>query len=394
MAKTTPKNHMAKMRNTINRKVKDGHAAFDLMLENPSSVPYWIPTGSTVLDAQIVKGMGWAGIPGGKITEMPGLPSTGKSFLAAVIIANAQKMGITPVYFDSENALDTRFFELAGVDLENVLYIQARSVEFVFCSIDDLMVSCPGRTLFVWASLANTASESDLKGDYDPGSSIAVTARIISKGLKKLTIPLGNSECAFLVLNQLKSNIGGDPTEPLVSTGGKGFDFCASLRIFLTRYRAKKNDVFDDNGYKIGSHVKAKLHKSRYGTEGRECQFKILWGGDDVRVQDEESWLGAIKASKYFETKGSWFWVYMVDGDDNLTEENAVKFQTATFVNKLNSNPEFKKRVLEIIQVKLVDKFAKREGNAADFYREPEGEEEEALALAQKSKSRRKKRGK
>jgi recombination protein RecA len=288
-----------KMRDLINRKAGMS-VAHNLKDQNPTEVKEWIPTGSRWLDSMICKGK-LAGIPVGKVTEIAGLEATGKSYMAAQVAANAQKMGIDVVYFDSESAIDPAFLERTGCDLENLLYVQATSVEFVLETIEALLGSSENRMLFIWDSLALTPSVSDMEGDFNPQSSMAVKARILAKGMSKLTVPIANSQSTFLVLNQLKTNITRSPSEamttPYMTPGGKAMIYAYSLRIWLTGRKAKASFVVDDKGFRIGSEVKVKLEKSRFGTQGRQCSFKILWG-DEIGVQDEESWFEAIKGSK------------------------------------------------------------------------------------------------
>ena len=161
---------ISKMRDIINRKAGMS-VAHDLTSENPTEVKEWIPTGSRWLDSIICKGK-LAGIPVGKITEIAGLEATGKSYMAAQIAANAQKMGIDVVYFDSESAIDPSFLERTGCDLQSLLYVQATSVEFVLETIEELLGSNDNRMLFIWDSLALTPSVSDVEGDFNPQSSI------------------------------------------------------------------------------------------------------------------------------------------------------------------------------------------------------------------------------
>jgi recombination protein RecA len=352
---------ISKMRDIINRKAGMS-VAHDLTSENPTEVKEWIPTGSRWLDSIICKGK-LAGIPVGKITEIAGLEATGKSYMAAQIAANAQKMGIDVVYFDSESAIDPSFLERTGCDLQSLLYVQATSVEFVLETIEELLGSNDNRMLFIWDSLALTPSVSDVEGDFNPQSSMAVKARILAKGMSKLTVPIANSQSTFLVLNQLKTNITRSPSEalttPYMTPGGKAMIYAYSLRVWLTGRKAKASFVTDDKGFRIGSEVKVKLEKSRFGTQGRQCNFKILWG-DEIGVQDEESWFEAIKGSKSLSNAGSW---YALEHDDGTVD----KFQPSRWMKALESE-KFKKRVLEIMDREVIQKFDKREGEAKDFY--------------------------
>ena len=350
-----------RMRDLINRKAGMS-VAHNLKDENPTEVKEWIPTGSRWLDSMICKGK-LAGIPVGKVTEIAGLEATGKSYMAAQVAANAQKMGIDVVYFDSESAIDPSFLERTGCDLERLLYVQATSVEVVLETIEELLGSSENRMLFIWDSLALTPSVSDVEGDFNPLSSMAVKARILAKGMSKLTVPIANSQSTFLVLNQLKTNITRSPSEalttPYMTPGGKAMIYAYSLRIWLTGRKAKASYVLDDKGFRIGSEVKVKLEKSRFGTQGRQCTFKILWG-EEIGVQDEESWFEAIKGSKSLSNSGSW---YSLEYEDGTVD----KFQPSKWMKALESD-KFKARVLEIMDREVIQKFDKREGDAESFY--------------------------
>ena len=128
---------IGEMRNLINKKA-GMEVAFDLTKENPTQVKDWIPTGSRWLDSIICRGKP-AGIPVGKIVEIAGLEGSGKSYMAAQIAANAQKMGIDVVYFDAESAIDPDFLASAGCDVDNLLYLQPPSVEYVLETIEELL---------------------------------------------------------------------------------------------------------------------------------------------------------------------------------------------------------------------------------------------------------------
>ena len=352
---------MSDMRNLINKKAGMS-VAHDLTNANPTEVKDWIPTGSRWLDSIICRGQ-LTGIPVGKIVEIAGLESTGKSYMAAQIASNAQNMGIDVIYFDSESAIDPTFLERTGCNLENLLYIQAQSVEFVLETIEDLVANNENRMLFIWDSLALTPSVSDVEGDFNPLSSMAVKARILAKGMSKLTVPIANSQSTFLVLNQLKTNITRSPSEamvePYMTPGGKAMIYAYSLRVWLTGRKSKASFVLDERGFRVGSEVKATLKKSRFGTQGRQASFKILWG-DDIGVQDEESWFEAIKGSEHLKQSGAWYSLQYKDGAEE-------KFQPSKWKNML-TNEKFRDRVLDIMDEEVILKFDKRQGEAADFY--------------------------
>ena len=349
------------MRKLINKKA-NAQVAFSLMDENPTEVKDWISTGSRWLDSIISRGQ-LAGIPVGKVSEIAGLESTGKSYMAAQIAAAAQKMGIDVIYFDAESAIDPKFLESCGCDVEKILYVQAESVEFVLETIEELLGANENRMLFVWDSIALTPSRADIEGDFNPQSSMAVKPRILAKGLAKLVQPIANSQSTLLCLNQLKTNITSNVAEamttPYFTPGGKALNYSYSVRIWLTGRKAKASFVLDDKGYRIGSEVKVKLKKSRFGTEGRVCAFKILWG-ENIGIQDEESWLEAVKSSESLTSGGAWYTLKYKDG-------STQKFQSSKWKEMIQEE-KFKNRILELMDEEVILKFDSRSGDASTFY--------------------------
>ena len=352
---------MADMRKMINKKA-GMNVAHDLNEESPTEVTQWIPTGSRWLDSIICRGK-YAGIPVGKVSEIAGLEATGKSYMAAQIAANAQKMGIDVVYFDSESAIDPSFLTNAGCDLSRLLYVQAQSVEFVLETIEQLLDS-ENQMLFIWDSLALTPAITEVEGSFDPMSQMAMKARILARAMSKLTVPIANANATFLVLNQLKTNITRNTTEamttPLVTPGGKAMAYAYSLRVWLTGRKAKASFVEDENGFRIGSEVKVKLEKSRFGTAGRKCNFRILWGGETVAIQDDESLFEAVKGSDNIIQSGAWYTMVHEDGTTD-------KFQAAKWVEKMQDD-KFRQRVYQIMDEEVIMKFDTRQGSASDFY--------------------------
>ena len=357
---------IGQLRDLLNKK-SGREVAYDLQDDNPTEVTDWIPTGSRWLDSIICRGK-LAGIPVGKISELAGLEGSGKSYMAAQIAANAQKMGIDVIYFDSESAIDPEFMKKAGCDMSRILYVQAENVEYVLESIEDLLKNNQNRMLFIWDSMALTPSKTDLEGDFDPQSSMAVKPRILAKGLSKLIQPIANSQSTLLVLNQLKTNLQvqnikyATDSERYTTPGGKALSYAYSLRIWLTGRKAKDSYVLDERGYKVGSEVKARLEKSRFGTAGRECLFKIMWGGA-IGVLDNESIFEAIKP--FIKQTGAWYEME-IDGQ-------AKKFQQSSWED-LMKEETFKNAVLGIMDREVVVKFDTREGDAKNFYN-IEGEE-------------------
>ena len=350
----TGKIDLKAMKRRINKSV-GLEVAHDLNEDNPTEVKQWIPTGSRWLDSIICRGK-LAGIPVGKIIEIAGLASAGKSYMACQIAANAQRMDHFVVYFDAESAIDPMFLEQAGINVnENFMYVQAVSVEKTLETIEMLMSDYPdNQFLFIWDSIAATSSEKELEGDFNPQSSMAVKPRIFARAFPKLTVPLANQQCTLLLINQLKTNITSNVAEamttPYIAPGGKAIEYFSSLRIWLTKRKAKAAYVTDETGVRKGSEVKVKLEKSRFGSEGRTCGFKILWG-DEVKIQDEESWLEAIKASGTDRYRVGGGWCYLKD-----SQGNEIKFRSSNWVKKLE-DPTFKQMVFDIMDEEIIKKF-------------------------------------
>ena len=167
----------------------------------------------------------------------------------------------------------------------------------------------------------------------------------------------------LLILNQLKTNITSNIAEalttPYFTPGGKALNYSYSLRVWLTGRKAKASFITDDKGYRIGSEVKVKLEKSRFGTQGRQCNFKILWG-DEIGIQDELSWFEAVKGSDHMSQSGAWYTLRFEDG----TEQ---KFQPSRWLEFLEDE-KFKSRIIQIMEEEVIVKFKNREGTASDFY--------------------------
>jgi len=223
-----------------------------------------------------------------------------------------------------------------------LLYIQATSVEFVLETIEELL-GADNQILFIWDSLALTPAISDVEGDFNPQSSMAVKARILAKGMSKLTLSIANTKSTFLVLNQLKTNITRSPSEamttPYVTPGGKAMIYAYSLRIWLTGRKAKASFVLDDNGFRIGS--------------------------EKVSIQDDESLFEAVKGSDNILQAGAWFTMVFEDG-------STEKFQASKWADKMQSD-KFRQRVYQIIDEEIIYKFHNRQGKAEDFYEPDEG---------------------
>lgn len=327
--------------------------AHDISDGSPSDVTDWISTGSTLLDASICRGKS-SGIPVGKVIEIAGLESTGKSFLAGVIAGEAQKKGYTVVYLDSESSLSSEYLPHLGIELDNFIYVQAYTVEKVYETIQELVSI--GNIVFIWDSYANTSSEDERDEDsFNPTSSVAYNPRVNSKAMRRITIELANNNSTLLILNQLKVNITSNFWEakmnPYKTTGGKALEYVYSLRLWLTKSSSKNNTVFDDRGFPIGNLVRVKIKKSRFGTENRECEFKIIWGDkNSVGVQDEDSWFEALKNAKRVRHSGAGW--YEMDGYPD-------KIRGTNWVDLMKQDPDARKAALRLIEEEVILKNTK-----------------------------------
>ena len=340
--------------------------AFSGDQENPADIRDWISTGSRWLDSIVCRGQ-LAGIPVGRVTEIAGLESSGKSYMAGQVAREAQKKGIKVLYFDSEQTMTSGFLEKLGCDMDGdnqILIIQPDDIEMVLETAEICMSNDPdNRYLFIIDSLAMTPCRADLEKDFNPQSSMAQKPRVLSLGMQKLTVSLNKTQSTLLVLNQLKTNINtSNPmmmlSQPWFTPGGKAIIYAYSLRIWLTGLKGKKTFIEDNNGYRIGSEVKAKLEKSKFGTQGRICNFKILWGGEVVGIMNDESLLTAIKPSDKLKNAGAWF----------TLEGYEKKFQAATFPKLMQSDPKFAEIVYKIMDEEVIQKFENKSGKAEDFY--------------------------
>lgn len=370
---------LADIKEKLNKKA-GVDVAFDLLHDDdPSSVKYWIPTGSDWLDCIIVRGQR-AGIPSGKVVELAGLSASGKSYMAAQIAANAQKMNFSVVYFDAENAVDKEFWKKSGIDLENILYVHAHSLEFVFSTMEELLQT-DQKWLFILDSLAATPVEFDISkdgtGDFDPRMRSMEKAAICAKGFPKITQALGRTQSTFLVLNQLRKNTNfNDPVDaklnPYKTPGGSAVEYFSSLRLWLVKRAGKDTIIRDANNYQVGSEVKTKIKKSRFGTEGRECFFSIVWADNErIGVRNEESIFEAIKSTSAVQQNGAWY--SLVDGKTG----EVFKFQTKDFVGKMKDEPEFKKSVDWALEEFVINKFERKELPANVFYNVDNEKEDE-----------------
>lgn len=342
--------------------------AFNLNEENPSEVTEFISTGCFVLDCILVRGK-VSGLGLSRCYEIAGTFSSGKSFMGALLCANAQKLDppMIPVYFDSESAIDPDFLARCGCDLEQMIYVQATNLEFVFETMENLLKQ-GNRYLFVLDSMAQTPTRTLLEGGYDPQATMAVKPRVASLGLSKLTQPIANSRSVFVILNQLKTNIPKNPIDallnPYFAPSGAAVGYVSSARIWLTPRKGKASYIRDENGYICGTEVSVKLEKSRFGTQYRTISFKILWGDEHPRFDETDIWYEI--ASRNENIKGP---VGKAHGELTFEDGTTETFSKGNWAERLRE-PKFYNRIKELVKIELVDKFANKTGSAANFYEE------------------------
>lgn len=267
----------------VNELKEHGGAYSFFEREDPAEIKQWISTGSTLLDYAISNRRD-GGIPYGRITEINGLESTGKSLLALHIIANAQKKGGLGLILDTEDRLLEKDFLLRiGIDPHKLVINNPSSIEDCFESIEDTIIylrksaSKKERPLvIVWDSLAATSPQAEHEGSFDPQSQIGVGAKAVARGIRKLTHVIGTENIALVVINQLRMNMKAVMfADPYVTPYGKALPYAASVRLRVTLGKGK---LKDDDGEQVGSMCNVKVIKNSLGPPNRVVNFPLLFG--------------------------------------------------------------------------------------------------------------------
>lgn len=328
---------------------KDENVANFLSEENPSDVKEWIPTGCRLLDSLGCKGKREGLIPSGRIVEIASAPSVGKSYIAAKTAGNAQKLGWDVIYFDSEAAINSDFMQQAGVNLETLIYSQAKSVEYVFEAIDQVLQKCTNKTLFIVDSLAFIPTEAQVElDDMNPMASMALKPRILSHALGKIITPLVNKNSSLLIINQLRTKIGAQKWEDQwFIPGGTSIRFAYSTCVRLTKSEAKDSLLYDMNGNVVGTEVTASVTKSRFGTFKKKTTFQIVWGEDNVDYCEKPFWLEYVSSSENLIQGGAWYTLKYQDGTEK-------KFQKADFLELLDNDQKFYDRISELLDQEIL----------------------------------------
>lgn len=326
--------------------------------ESPTHVKRWISTGSTLLD-YIVANRRNGGLPEGRIIEIFGPPSIGKSHIATQIARSTQQMGGICVYIDTENATSVENLQSLGVDVtKRFVYVDTHCTEEVFDVAEKTIVKAKAMQkdvpiTIIWDSVAASSPKAELLGDYDK-ETIGLQARAISKGMRKITGVIGDQSVLMICLNQIRTKIGVLHGDPMTVPGGMAIPFHASTRIKL----GAGQQIQNKNGDIIGINVSAKTVKNKVAPPFRTANFQIHFGKGIV---EHEEVFDVLREAGEREVNGK---IICVSGTTQwkvFTVTDAVegrtiiekKFYKAEF-GELLRNPDYKPYLDDLIEAVMV----------------------------------------
>jgi recombination protein RecA len=286
---------------------------------------------TTSLSLDIAVGIG--GVPRGRIIEIYGPESSGKTTLALHIVAEAQKAGGVAAYIDAEHAMDADYAGKLGVDIDQLLISQPDSGEQAL-EIAEALVRSNGVDVIVVDSVAALVPRAELDGEM--GDSLpGLQARLMSQALRKLTAIVSQSNTCFIFINQIREKIGVMFGNPETTSGGRALKFYASMRLDIRRIGAIK-----DADRVVGNRTRVKVAKNKVAPPFRECEFDIMYGEGISREGDV---LDLAVVQRVVDKSGAWF-SYKGDrlGQGRENSKQALK-----------ENPELLKRIEREVKVKL-----------------------------------------
>ena len=288
-----------------------------------------IPTGSLALDVAL----GIGGLPRGRVIEVYGPESSGKTTVALHAVANAQKAGGNAAFIDAEHALDPVYARALGVDTDSLLVSQPDTGEQAL-EIADMLIRSGGIDIIVIDSVAALVPKAEIEGEMGD-SHVGLQARLMSQALRKITGALSATGTTAIFINQLREKIGVFFGSPETTTGGKALKFYASVRIDVRRIETLK-----EAGSPVGNRTRAKVVKNKMAPPFKQAEFDIVYGKGISRegsIIDMGVEAGIVRKS------GSWF----TYGDDQLGQgkENVRQF--------LVDNPELANEIEQKILIAL-----------------------------------------
>jgi len=286
---------------------------------------------TTSLSLDIAVGVG--GVPRGRIIEIYGPESSGKTTLALHIVAEAQKAGGVAAYIDAEHAMDADYAGKLGVDIDQLLISQPDSGEQAL-EIAEALVRSNGVDVIVVDSVAALVPRAELDGEM--GDSLpGLQARLMSQALRKLTAIVSQSNTCFIFINQIREKIGVMFGNPETTSGGRALKFYASMRLDIRRIGAIK-----DADRVVGNRTRVKVAKNKVAPPFRECEFDIMYGEGISREGDV---LDLAVAQRVIDKSGAWF-SYKGDRLGQGRENSKLS---------LKENPDLLKRIEREVKVKL-----------------------------------------